>query len=183
MPSQLSSWRTKMCNFSWKIPAIQRRKSATGTKAFRWTVPMGNCRATNSLKYTKTFSKAVIRKSFASTCTGTTEPPGIRRSCQLQPKPVSSLCTRTFDEDGNGWIDFKEFLLAIGITTSTNAREKLKWAFKVFTCPLLASVVTMNDPSPPLLLSHRCTMLTAMVSLSWMRWRASLRFARKHFDA
>ncbi len=27
--------------------------------------------------------------------------------------------------------DFKEFLLAIGITTSTNAREKLKWAFKV----------------------------------------------------
>ena len=28
--------------------------------------------------------------------------------------------------------DFKEFLLAIGITTSTNAREKLKWAFRVY---------------------------------------------------
>jgi len=39
---------------------------------------------------------------------------------------------RTFDEDGNGWIDFKEFLLAIGITTSTNPREKLKWAFKMY---------------------------------------------------
>ena len=39
---------------------------------------------------------------------------------------------RTFDGDGNGWIDFKEFLLAIGITQSGNIKEKLKWAFRMY---------------------------------------------------
>ncbi|CAG2162532.1 unnamed protein product [Oppiella nova] len=48
------------------------------------------------------------------------------------PEKFCQNVYRTFDEDGNGWIDFKEFLLAIGITTSTNQREKLKWAFKMY---------------------------------------------------
>nr|XP_027200165.1 calmodulin-like protein 12 [Dermatophagoides pteronyssinus] len=48
------------------------------------------------------------------------------------PEKFCQHVYRTFDEDGNGWIDFKEFLLAIGITTSTNPREKLKWAFKMY---------------------------------------------------
>ena len=37
---------------------------------------------------------------------------------------------RTFDTDGNGYIDFKEFLLAIDITSSGTAEEKLGWAFR-----------------------------------------------------
>lgn len=74
------------------------------------------------------------------------------------PEKFCQHVYRTFDEDGNGsskshWqrkllkcvcdlnicfpnllppVDFKEFLMAIGITTSQNPREKLKWAFKMY---------------------------------------------------
>ena len=37
---------------------------------------------------------------------------------------------RTFDTDRNGFIDFKEFLLAIDVTSSGTPEEKLSWAFK-----------------------------------------------------
>ena len=37
---------------------------------------------------------------------------------------------RTFDSDNNGFIDFKEFLLAIDVTSSGSPEEKLNWAFR-----------------------------------------------------
>ena len=37
---------------------------------------------------------------------------------------------RTFDTDKNGFIDFKEFLLAIDVTSSGTSEEKLNWAFR-----------------------------------------------------
>ena len=37
---------------------------------------------------------------------------------------------RTFDSDKNGFIDFKEFLLAIDVTSSGSSEEKLNWAFR-----------------------------------------------------
>ena len=37
---------------------------------------------------------------------------------------------RTFDKDKNGFIDFKEFLLAIDITSTGSPEEKLEWAFR-----------------------------------------------------
>ena len=38
---------------------------------------------------------------------------------------------RVFDKDGDGTIDFKEFMVATDMTASGTPEEKLRWAFKV----------------------------------------------------
>jgi neurocalcin delta len=39
---------------------------------------------------------------------------------------------RTFDSDNSGRIDFKEFLLAINITSAGQPEQKLEWAFQMY---------------------------------------------------
>jgi Ca2+-binding EF-hand superfamily protein len=39
---------------------------------------------------------------------------------------------RSFDKDNSGRIDFKEFLLAINITSGGNPQQKLNWAFDMY---------------------------------------------------
>jgi neurocalcin delta len=39
---------------------------------------------------------------------------------------------RTFDSDNSGKIDFKEFLLAINITSAGRPEQKLEWAFQMY---------------------------------------------------
>ena len=38
---------------------------------------------------------------------------------------------RIFDKDGDGTIDFVEFMIATDMTYSGTPEEKLRWAFKV----------------------------------------------------
>ena len=38
---------------------------------------------------------------------------------------------RIFDKDGNGSIDFNEFMMATDMTSAGTPEEKLRWAFKV----------------------------------------------------
>ena len=39
---------------------------------------------------------------------------------------------RIFDKDGNGFLDFKEFLMAIDVTTCTTLTDRMTWAFRLF---------------------------------------------------
>ena len=38
---------------------------------------------------------------------------------------------RTLDTDGNGYLDFKEFIMANDLIAAQNKEEKLSWAFKM----------------------------------------------------
>ena len=38
---------------------------------------------------------------------------------------------RSFDLDGNGYIDFREFMVAIYVTSQGSSEEKIRWVFSV----------------------------------------------------
>ena len=44
----------------------------------------------------------------------------------------SQLIFTTFDKDGNGWIDFNEFMIATHCTASSSPEDKLRWVFQLY---------------------------------------------------
>ncbi|RWS28347.1 neurocalcin-like protein [Leptotrombidium deliense] len=48
------------------------------------------------------------------------------------PEDFCELLFKLIDKDGNGTIEFMEYLVAFAIMTSSDPNERLKWAFKLF---------------------------------------------------
>lgn len=46
---------------------------------------------------------------------------------------------RLFDSDGNNFLDFKEFLMALDIAQCTDERQKLEWSFRLLSTVPLSS--------------------------------------------
>lgn len=72
------------------------------------------------------------------------------------PAPLADYVFNVFDENKNGFIDFKEFICALSVTSRGRLDEKLRWAFQLYdidgdgTITYQEMLSTCND-----LCSHR----------------------------
>ena len=86
---------------------------------------------------------------------------------------MKNSSSRTFDTDKNGFIDFKEFLLAVDVTSGTSPEKKLSWAFRsvveaIKTLNIFETLFSIKLRLGCLLLNFplECTMWTAMDGLT-----------------
>merc|ERR1712055_796804 len=95
----------------------------------------------NFLKTNTRYDEETIQewyKGFISDCPNGKLTPGSFTKIYSQCFPsgkAEDFCEhifRNFNTDKNGYIDFKEFLLAIDVTSSGTPEEKLNWAFSMY---------------------------------------------------
>ena len=124
------------------IPEIVDAEESDDEPAFKKCLPTGNSLNNKDLdfciKRTRFDKKTILFwfRSFRSEC-----PKGkLSRSHLLDlftkvfpSGNAESFCShifRIFDSDGNDFLDFKEFLMALDIAQCQDERQKLEWSFR-----------------------------------------------------
>jgi len=78
---------------------------------------------------------------------------------------------RTFDKDNNGFIDFKEFIEAVDVTSTGTVEDKLRWAFQMYDIDNNGSIEIDE-------LTNIIEAIHQMIGKKWAKEKA-----RKIFDA
>lgn len=110
------------CSVLWKSI---RFKGVLWLFDYRKNVPTATCRKSSSSECTKNSFHAGMLTSFA----GMVKAPLCLDG--LIFRVLFLLVFRTFDTDNSGTVDFKEFLLAINVTSNGSATQKLEYAFRM----------------------------------------------------